>query len=160
MQPSAGHAAIAVVRLHFEEWLERCHGVLTFRLTQVPTGHGCFGRYLFLIQQDDTSGCRQCVNHPEDTEEHTVEVYPAWVEHRRVLLEVIGGGNLSRPTLVETKVRGGAEAWQAGTFFCKAVMLAKGKAGRELETLQSSVSRSRRRPSGRLRQRRDDLRLP
>ncbi|KAJ8727763.1 hypothetical protein PYW07_001882 [Mythimna separata] len=33
---------------------------------------------------------------PEDTVEHTVEVCPAWAEHRRVLVEDIGGSNLSR----------------------------------------------------------------
>ena len=34
--------------------------------------------------------------------EHTVEVCLAWTEHQRVL-EVIGGGDLSRPDLVESK---------------------------------------------------------
>ena len=50
---------------------------------------------------------------------------PTWAEHRRVFQEAIGGGNLSRPALVEAMVRGGAKAWEAITFFCEAVMLAK-----------------------------------
>ena len=45
-----GHAAIAAVRPLFGEWLEIRHGVLTYRLTQVLTGHGC-------IRRDDTPGC-------------------------------------------------------------------------------------------------------
>ena len=53
--------------------------------------------------------------------EHTVEVCPAWAEHRRVLVDAIGGGDISRPALV----RGGSEAWQAVTSFCEAVMQAK-----------------------------------
>uniref|UniRef100_A0A2H1WTH7 SFRICE_014380 n=1 Tax=Spodoptera frugiperda TaxID=7108 RepID=A0A2H1WTH7_SPOFR len=35
-------AVIAAVSSLFEEWLERRHGVLTYRLTQVLTGHGSF----------------------------------------------------------------------------------------------------------------------
>ena len=41
-----------------------------------------------------------------NTVEHTVEVCPAWAEHRRVFREAIGGGDLSRPALVEAMVRG------------------------------------------------------
>ncbi|KAF9791746.1 hypothetical protein SFRURICE_020145 [Spodoptera frugiperda] len=48
-QPGAGLAVIAAISPLFEEWLERRHGVLTYRLTQVLTGHGSFGRFLFLI---------------------------------------------------------------------------------------------------------------
>ena len=62
--------------------------------------------------------------------EHTVEVCPAWVEHHRVLVEAIGGDNLSHPVLVEAMVRGGMEVWEAVTSFCGAVMLAKDEAGR------------------------------
>ncbi|CAH0697622.1 unnamed protein product [Spodoptera exigua] len=50
-QPRAGvvHAIKAAVRPHFEEWLERVHGFLTFRLTPVLTGHGSFGRFLYRL---------------------------------------------------------------------------------------------------------------
>ena len=89
-----------------------------FRLSQVYTRYGCFGRFLFRIQRDDNPGLipeRRCavwrsVNRPEDTVvEHTVEVCPVSAEHRCVP-EVIGGGHLSHPALVEAMVRGGAEA--------------------------------------------------
>ena len=33
--------------------------------------------------------------------EHTLDVCPAWVDHRCILLEAIGGGDLLRPALVE-----------------------------------------------------------
>ena len=69
-----------------------------------------------------------CVDHLENTVEHSVEVCPAWTEHRRVLVESIGGDDLSRPALVETMVRGGPEVWEADTSFCEAVMLAKEEA--------------------------------
>ena len=71
----------------------------------------------------------------EDTVEHTVEVCYAWAEHRRVLHEAIGGGNLSRPALVEAMVQGGAEAWEAK------------EASRERDRHPTSRSQPRRRPS-------------
>ena len=131
-QPSAGHATIAAISPLFEEWLERRHGVLTFRLTQVLTGHGSFGRFLCRIGREETPGCHHCVDRPEDTVEHTVEVCPAWAEHRRVLTEAIGGGDLSRPALVQAMVRS-ERAWEAVTSFCEAVMLAKEEAERVRE---------------------------
>ena len=66
LQPSAGHTAIAAVRPLCQEWLERCHGVLRFRLTQVLTGHGYFSRFLHRIKRDETSGYHHCVDRPED----------------------------------------------------------------------------------------------
>ena len=119
------------VRPLFEEWLERRHGVLTFRLTQVLTGHGCFGKYMFRIRREDTPGCVHCEDRPEDTVEHTVEVCPAWAEHRRVLVEAIGG-DLSRPALVQSMVRS-EEAWGAVASFCEAVMLVKEEVDRQRE---------------------------
>ncbi|XP_050550456.1 uncharacterized protein LOC126910803 [Spodoptera frugiperda] len=149
--------SFAAVSPLFEEWLERRHGVLTYRLTQVLTGHGSFGRYLFRIRREETPGCRHCEDHPEDTVEHTVAVCPAWAEHRRVLRDVIGDGDLSRPALVQAMVRSEGE-WDAVSSFCEAVMLAKEEAERSRERSSSRPSR-RRRHSGR-RGSRDDLRPP
>nr|XP_032522167.1 uncharacterized protein LOC116773801 [Danaus plexippus plexippus] len=104
-QPKAGLATIAAVRPLFEEWLKRRHGVLTFRLTQVRTGHESFRRYLFHIQREESPGCRHCDDQPENTVEHTVAECPAWAEHRRVLRAAIGGGDLSRPALIQAMVR-------------------------------------------------------
>ena len=84
--------------------------------------------------------------------EHTVEVCLAWAEHRRVLVEAIGGGDLSRPALVQAMVRSERE-WEAVTSFCEAVMLAKEEAGRVREWQSSRPHapsrRNRRRHPGR-----------
>ena len=101
------------------------------------------------------------MDRPEDTVEHTVQVCPAWAEHRRVLVEAIVGGDLSRPSLVEAMVRGGPEVGQAVTSFCEAVMLAKEEAGCLREQLAANLRlhrRPRRRPVRRTSQ--DDLRPP
>ena len=56
-------------------------------------------------------------------------------------MEAISGGDLSFTTLVETMVRGGAEAWGADTSFGEAVIQAKqGRVEHERE-LRASDSR-------------------
>ncbi|KAJ8716603.1 hypothetical protein PYW07_003230 [Mythimna separata] len=113
-------------------------------MTQVLTGHGKFGRFLHRIKQERTPGCRHCVDRPEDTVEHTVEVCPAWAEHRCVLVEAIGGGDLSRWALVQAMVRS-EEGWQAVASYCEAVMLVKEAADRE-RVRERSSRRHRRDP--------------
>ncbi|PZC76761.1 hypothetical protein B5X24_HaOG204149 [Helicoverpa armigera] len=49
---------------------------------------------------------------------------PAWEEHRRVLVEALGGGDLSRPGLGQAMV-------SASASFCEAVMLGKEEAERQ-----------------------------
>lgn len=52
------------------EWLRRKHGKVTYRLTQVFTGHGCFGTYLHKIKKKVNSNCFYCAE--EDDVAHTV----------------------------------------------------------------------------------------
>ncbi|PZC86876.1 hypothetical protein B5X24_HaOG201735 [Helicoverpa armigera] len=59
-RPTAWHAALAVVRPILKEWLEGRHGALSFRLTQVLTGHGCFGKFLCRIGREPTPECHHC----------------------------------------------------------------------------------------------------
>ena len=72
--------------------------------------------------------------------EHTLAVCPAWAESRCVLVEAIGGDELSRPALVQAMVRSERE-WETVASFCEAVMLEKEVAGR----LRQRASRSSRR---------------
>lgn len=143
-QPTAGHAAVAAVRPVLEEWLNRSHGALGFRLTQVLTGHGCFGKYLCRIGREPTSQCHHCGDCRVDTALHTLAECPAWAEQRRDLVAAVGAaGNLSLPAVVSTMV-GSESGWNAVATFCEAVMLAKEAAEREREAASSHPSRSRR----------------
>ncbi|KAL0880860.1 hypothetical protein ABMA27_002043 [Loxostege sticticalis] len=54
------------------KWVRRRHGRLTFRLTQVLSGHGCFGAYLFKIGREPTAECHHCHRCDEDTAQHTL----------------------------------------------------------------------------------------
>ena len=50
--PTAGLATVEAIRPVLEDWLERRHGSLSFRVTQVLPGHGCFGKYLCRIDRE------------------------------------------------------------------------------------------------------------
>lgn len=75
-RPSAGHTAAAAVRPVLRECLERKHEALTFRMTQVLSGHG---KYLCRIGRELISRFHHCDNCPDDTELHTLVECPAWV---------------------------------------------------------------------------------
>ncbi|XP_022828209.1 uncharacterized protein LOC111357661 [Spodoptera litura] len=158
VQHSAGHAVVAAVSPIMEAWIGRGHGALSFRLTQVLSGHGCFGKYLCRIGREQTSACHQCNDNLEDTARHTLEECSTWAELRRELITVLGGNDLSLPTVVRAMVDS-ESAWDGVASFCERVMLAKEAAEREREA--SSSLPSRRRRAGR--QRREvvaDLRPP
>lgn len=130
--PSAGTNIIEAIRPVFPEWINRSHGALTFRLVQLLTGHGCFGRYLHQIARKEPSPrCHHCVDCEEDTAQHTIEECSAWVADRRDLIEVVGD-NLSLPAIVKAMV-GGKEAWSAVTRFAESVMKEKEEAERQRE---------------------------
>ena len=59
-------------------------------------------------------------------------------------MEAIGGGDRSRPALVEAIVRGGLEMWEAVTSFCEAVMQAQEEAKHLPELLAADLRLSRR----------------
>ena len=118
---------------------------------QVITGHGYFGKLVLQIRRDETPGCCHCVDRLEDTVVHRWRCAPrghitVTPSHRRILLEAIGNGCLSRPDLFEVMVRGSAEPRETVTSFCEAVMLAKKEVACESEIHQSTVSQPRCRP--------------
>ncbi|KAJ0175243.1 hypothetical protein K1T71_009384 [Dendrolimus kikuchii] len=153
--PSAGHRTVEAVRPVLPKWIDRRHGTLTFRQTQVLTGHGCFGRYLCQIGRESSSECQHCSASVEDTALHTLQECPAWEEERLVLGATIGN-DLSLPAVVQAMV-GGQPEWDAVASFCEAVMSAKEAAERERE--RAAVLLSRRNNRSR-RRRNTDLRPP
>ncbi|XP_037292216.1 uncharacterized protein LOC119188596 [Manduca sexta] len=127
--PSAGLRTVAAVRPVLRQWLDRHHGAPTFRLTQVLTGHGCFGAYLCRIAgKEESAACHHCGNCREDTAQHTLEECPAWTEERSALLAVIGS-DLSLPTVVAAMVRS-RRSWRAMASFCERAMSQKEAAER------------------------------
>ncbi|XP_063891867.1 uncharacterized protein LOC135117204 [Helicoverpa armigera] len=143
-RPTAGHAVVAAVRPVMKEWLERSHGALSFRLTQVLTGHGCFGKFLCRIGREPTPECHHCGICSEDSALHTLVECPAWATQRRDLAAAVdAAGSLSLPAVVSCMV-GSEEGWNAVASFCEDVMVLKEAAERERETASSLPARSRR----------------
>jgi len=123
----AGKRTVEAIRPVLPEWVERVkRGGITYRMTQVLTGHGCFGEYLCRIGKERTTKCHHC-GHPHDSARHTLEFCPA---AERAILVAAVGADLSLPAVINAMV-GSGEAWQAMSSFCGKVMLQKEDAERQ-----------------------------
>jgi hypothetical protein len=73
------HRTVCAILPNWEAWRDRGGVPLTFRMTQVLSGHSVFGEYLLKIQREVTSICHHC-QEEEGTAQHTLERCPAWEE--------------------------------------------------------------------------------
>ena len=138
---------IAAVLPSWERWAEAGPALLTFRVTQVLTGHGCFGEYLKRIGAELTANCHHCSARP-DSAQHTLEECAAFEEQRCTLVTAIGP-DLTPPAIVKALLASGNKC-AAVTSFCEEVMSCKEAAERERERTASGRRRGkRRRPPGR-----------
>nr|XP_033200950.1 uncharacterized protein LOC117163067 [Bombus vancouverensis nearcticus] len=84
------HRGAEAVLPNWEAWRSR-HGLpLTFRMTQILTGHGVFGEFLKRIGRETTDICHHC-GEDSDTAQHTLELCPSWELPRHSLRHVTGG---------------------------------------------------------------------
>ncbi|CAK9802840.1 Retrovirus-related Pol polyprotein from type-1 retrotransposable element R1 4 (Fragment) [Anthophora quadrimaculata] len=142
---NASKRAVGAVLPNFEKWMGRTCGRLTYRVTQVLTGHGCFGEYLRRIGKEATAQCHHC-GEEEDTTHHTLEACPAWSAQRRTVRSIVGA-DLSPPVLVQRMLEGKVQ-WDAVASFCEDVMSRKEAAERERERTdpaRRALGRGRRR---------------
>ncbi|XP_039761416.1 uncharacterized protein LOC120634709, partial [Pararge aegeria] len=154
--PSAGLRTIDGIRPVLQQWVERRHGVMTFHLAQVLSGHGCFGKYLCKIAgREPTEECHEC-GCAVDTAQHTLADCPSWAVQRAALVAVVGQ-DLSLPAVVRA-MAGSELSWDAIVSFCEDVMTQKEAAERLREdAVDSQPIRRRRVGRRRLAQ---DRRLP
>ncbi|XP_041969241.1 uncharacterized protein LOC121726079 [Aricia agestis] len=130
------------------EWVDRDSGALTYRLTQVLTGHGCFGQYLCdMARRDQNTACHHC-NDDRDTAQHTLLVCPAWSSQRAALQATIGP-DITLPAIVRAMLDS-QHFWRAVETFAESVMSSKEEAEcrREAEA-HDPRRRPRRRPGAR-----------
>ncbi|XP_045536998.1 uncharacterized protein LOC123721655, partial [Papilio machaon] len=111
-----GARTIEAIRSRLSDWCGRRHGALNYKLSQVLTGHGCFGRYLCRIRREETTSCHEC-GADEDTAQHTLQVCTAWSEERRTLVAAIGD-DLSLPGVI-CAMLGSEGSWEAVSSFCE-----------------------------------------
>lgn len=112
-------------------WVDRSYGHLSYHLTQLLTGHGCFSAFLHRIGKYDSDVCRHC-DLGRDTAEHTLQVCVAWREQRQALVCPVVGLDLTLPALVRRMLER-PEGWNAVAEFANAVMHRKEEAEREKE---------------------------
>jgi hypothetical protein len=134
--------AISAILPNLEVWLANKQAHVTYRVTQVLTGQGCFGTYLCHIGREPTMQCHHC-DGDRDSAQHTLEECPAWVSEREILVARIGR-DLSPPAIVAAMLAD-EQSWRAVVSFCEAVMLQKEIAERNRERADPTRRRRRRR---------------
>ncbi|XP_070162509.1 uncharacterized protein [Polyergus mexicanus] len=74
---------------NFETWINREHGSMSYHLTQVLSGHGCFAKFLCRIGKRENRCCDFCGDDPDDVL-HTIRECPAWDPERISLKRTLG----------------------------------------------------------------------
>lgn len=111
---------------NLDAWCNR-KAELTFHMTQIMSGHGCFGDYLQRIGKEQTASCHHCPANI-DNAKHTLEQCPAWDTERKILLDALGCSNDSRE--IVTAALSCQSTWTALNDYCQAVMKKKEDAER------------------------------
>ncbi|XP_041989206.1 uncharacterized protein LOC121740532 [Aricia agestis] len=157
-QPRVSIDILSALRPVLKEWVRRKFGALTFRLTQVLTGHGCFGRYLCeIVKREETTACHHCIE-TCDTAQHTISTCPAWDNHRTNMTNITG-----QDTTLSALIRAMLESqdkWRAVENFAEAVISAKEEAERVRERAARLGSLRSRRPRRRRAINHDDRYVP
>ncbi|XP_011151469.2 uncharacterized protein LOC105190415 [Harpegnathos saltator] len=120
-----GRRSVKAVQPCLAEWIGRESGTLTFRVTQLLTGHGCFGEYLCRIGKERTTQCHHC-GADHDSAQHTLQDCPAWAAERGVVIREVGP-ELSLPNIV-SKMLQSERKLDTFTEFCETVMKEKEEA--------------------------------
>jgi len=120
---------------HLPAWVDRSWDGLMFRVTQLLTGHGCFGSYLLRIGKVQ-SLCPHC-GLEDDTADHTLQSCPTWTEDRAVLIGTLGS-DLSLTGVIGA-ISSSRESWVAFAGFAESVMRRKEDAERIWEATRLSL---------------------
>ncbi|XP_048001431.1 uncharacterized protein LOC125238201 [Leguminivora glycinivorella] len=144
-----GTRTIGAILPVMEDWLGRRRGVLTYRLTQVVTGHGCFGHYLHRIGREPSTQCLDC-GVEDDTAQHTLEECSRCPVERAALVAATGLVDLSLHSVIGAMLSS-ERRWDAVASFCEDVMSQKEAAEREREAAADALPLRRRRQGRRRR---------
>lgn len=126
----ANTRTLEALQLILFEWMDRRHGHLSFHLTQLLTGHGCFSAFLHRIGKSRSDICQHC-NTGRDTAIHTLQECTFWRDQRQVLTGKVAQ-DLTLPALVRQMLRD-EEKLRAVAGFVFEVLHCKEEAERERE---------------------------
>lgn len=102
-------------------------------ITQMLSGHGCFGTFLCRIGKEPTSGCHHCLAVSDDVK-HTLYDCPSWITERATLENAIKS-QLTEDSLVPS-ILSSPVMWKAFAVFIICVLTTKGVAETEREAFQ------------------------
>lgn len=113
-----------------EKWSTRGFGNTDFHLTQMITGHGCFGSYLYKYKKrlsPEGVDCKAVV----DSAEHMIFVCDRWWEKRRDL-EVKIEGDFEADSIIQLMLRSRSN-WKAVKAFVGDVLKTKEEEERQAQ---------------------------
>jgi len=122
---------ISVIR----KWTDRRFGETDFHLTQMLTGHGCFGYYLHKYKKREDPACVDCGS-PVDDVEHTLFKYDRWWRQRE--LEVKMGADMEPDTVVTAMLQN-AENWKAVKNYAGMVLSTKEEEERRAQRARAAA---------------------
>ncbi|XP_020298866.1 uncharacterized protein LOC109863094 [Pseudomyrmex gracilis] len=102
---------------------------MTFHLTQMVTGHGCFNEYLYRIGKAESERCSHC-RVEIDTVKHTWEECISWSREREILRLKLVLESVTMKSAVAAMITGPDE-WKAVAQFAGRILLQKEEAERE-----------------------------
>lgn len=117
-----------------ESWLQHSSGGMTFHLTQILTGHGCFAKFLFRIGKRRDPSCDMC-GEEEDNVYHTLRECPAWDLERIRLKTTLGLARDFTLGDIIGNIVNSRELWIAFSSFVEKVMREKEEEERRRERL-------------------------
>jgi len=118
-----------------DAWLVHDSGSMSFHITQLMTGHGCFNRFLWRIGKRDSADCNFC-GAGEDDATHTLKFCGMWDAQRELLREKLGlNVDFSLSDIVDVIIVA-KEAWTAFSAFAEDVMSKKEEEERRREMVR------------------------
>lgn len=114
-------------------WTNRRHGTVDFHMTQVLSGHGCFGFYLHRFKKLEQPLCVDCQD-PRDDAEHAIFDCDRWWSPRRAL-EVAIGRQFKPETFVNAMLES-RENWAVVKEFINRIMATREEEERERQRRQ------------------------
>ncbi|KAL4097352.1 hypothetical protein QTP88_022145 [Uroleucon formosanum] len=118
------------------KWIDRRFGETDFHLTQLLTGHGCFGDYLHKRKKREDPACVDCGS-PVDDAEHTLFKCDRWWRQRRDLEMKIGAD--MKPDTVVTAMLQNAENWKAVKDYAGMVLSTKEEEERRVQRARAAA---------------------
>ncbi|XP_029675608.1 uncharacterized protein LOC115243072 [Formica exsecta] len=101
-----------------EAWLSRRSGSMSFHITQIMTGHGCFAKFLHRIGRRENSSCDFCGEEVDDVY-HIIRDCPAWDPERIRLKRKLGlARDFTLGDVIEA-ITGSGERWAAFSAFAE-----------------------------------------